>query len=61
MAAAVAPTTTTVRGQAGERRKQNDAIAIQAMDLAKTSVDVALQYIKTYLPWQFMHHFQWFE
>jgi hypothetical protein len=49
----------TTRERAEEKQKQKDATATQAMELAKTSIDDALKFMKECKPWDFLHHQQW--
>ena len=69
-AVAMAPTTTTtttttagrpttVRAQAEERRQRDDDIARQALALAETSVDQAMDLIRNIMPSKFLHHSKW--
>jgi hypothetical protein len=54
-------TTTTVSGLTDEKRKQKINFARQAMNLAKTDIDTAVDFMKQRLPWAFLTQFQGFE
>ena len=51
----------TVRGQAEERRKRENDIARQALNMAETSVEAAMTFIKNIMPNKFMHHSKWYD
>ena len=58
-----ADTTTTDATTANEtekKHKQEEIIAKQATDIAKTTVDAALNYIRTNLSLESASHLQWF-
>ena len=50
----------TVRAQAEENRKRQDEIARQALILAETSVEDAMEMIRSIMPNKFMHHSKWY-
>jgi hypothetical protein len=52
---------TTVRAQAEERRQRDDDIARQALALAETSVDQAMDLIRNVMPSKFLHHSKWYD
>ncbi|CAF0814618.1 unnamed protein product [Didymodactylos carnosus] len=47
---------TTVRAQAEERRRRDDEIAREALSLAETNVDQAMDFIRNAMANKFMHH-----
>ena len=50
----------TMRTVAEEKHKKMDIIAKQAMEIATTNVDGALEYMKNHLSWNFLHNSQSF-
>lgn len=52
-------TTVSMKKTTDQRRQEKETHAIQAIDLAKSNVDLALDYMQEHLPWEFLHHFTW--
>lgn len=53
------PKLTTVRAQAEERRQRDDELARQALTLAETSIDQAMDLLRRVMPNKFLHHSKW--
>lgn len=52
--------TAIVQKETEIKHQQQESLAIEAINLAKTNVEDALDYIGKHLPSEFIHHFRWF-